>query len=298
MKTNTLYKRTFNQCLDLLARSTPGTVLASEPALAARLKVSRTTLRAVLAGLAGAGIVALEGRSKVLLRLPRAEDYLAGTDLEPLADMVERKFMTWMVGPDCSPGQSINALDLARQFGVSTSAIRECLSTFSHFGLLERQSNGRWRALGLTVDFVAELFDMREFMEFRAMERFVALPSDHAGWRTLAALEQEHRDMLVHIDRRYRDFSDLDHRFHRLVNGTAPNRFFINIQGVMSVIFHYHYQWNKKDERERNQVAVEEHLAYIAALQSGDLQRARHACGVHLTTARSTLLASIEIASV
>ncbi|MBB5575410.1 MULTISPECIES: GntR family transcriptional regulator [Rhizobium] len=297
MKTNTLYKRTFNQCLDVLARASPGSALASEPTLASELGVSRTTLRAVLAEFANSGIVALNGRSKVLLRRPRAEDYLSETDLGPLAEIVERKFMTWMVGPDCRPGQSVNALDLARQFGVSTTAIRECLNTFSHFGLLERQSNGRWKALGLTVDFVAELFDMREFMEFRAVERFVALPRDHVAWRMLALLEQEHREMLADIDRRYRDFSDLDHRFHRLVNGTAPNRFFINIQGVMSVIFHYHYQWNKKDERQRNHVAMNEHLAYIAALKSGDLEQARQACGLHLKTARSTLLASVEIAS-
>ncbi|WFU11616.1 GntR family transcriptional regulator (plasmid) [Rhizobium sp. CB3090] len=297
MKTNTLYKRTFNQCLDVLARASPGSALASEPVLAAELGVSRTTLRAVLAELANSGIVALDGRSKVLLRLPQTEDYLAGADLGSLAEMVERKFMSWMVGPDCSPGQSVNALDLARQFGVSTTAIRDCLNTFSHFGLLERQSNGRWRALGLTVDFVAELFDMREFMEFRAVERFVALPRDHAAWRALAQLEQEHREMLSDIDRRYRDFSDLDHRFHRLINGVVPNRFFANIQGVMSVIFHYHYQWNKKDERERNHVAVKEHLAYVAALQSGNLEQARRACGLHLKTARSTLLASIEVAS-
>ncbi len=297
MKTNTLYKRTVNQCLDVLARSSPGSTLASEPVLAAELGVSRTTLRAVLAELASSGIIALDGRSKVLLRLPQAKDYQGGTDLGPLAETVERKFMTWMVSPDCNPGQSINALDLARQFGVSTSAIRECLNTFSHFGLLERQSSGRWKALGLTVDFVAELFDMREFMEFRAVERFMALPPDHAAWRALALLEQEHRKMLAEISWRYRDFSDLDHRFHKLVHGVAPNRFFINIQGVMSVIFHYHYQWSKKDERERNHVAVEEHLAYIAALQSGDLQQARQACAEHLKTARSTLLTSIEIAS-
>ncbi|MFC3073732.1 GntR family transcriptional regulator [Shinella pollutisoli] len=297
MKTNALYKRTYNQCLDLLARAAPGRPLASEPQMAATLGVSRTTLRAVLAELSARRIVAIDGRAKVLLRLPERADYLDGTDLEPLAEMVERKFMAWMVGPECSPGQIINGLDLARQFGVSTSAIRDCLSKFSHFGLLERQSNGRWRALGLTVDFVTELFDMREFMEFRALDRFMALPPEHPAWRALSGLEEEHRAMLADIDRRYRDFSDLDHRLHRLINGVAPNRFFINIQGVMSVIFHYHYQWNKKDEKERNHVAVEEHLAYIAGLESGDIAKARAACGFHLKTARSTLLASIEVAT-
>lgn len=291
MKTNTLYKRTYNQCLDLLARHEVGRTLPSEVAVAADLGVSRTTLRAILAELAGRDMVAVQGRSKILLRLPNPNDYLVGLDLEPLADMVERKFMAWMVGPECRPGQIINGLELARQFGASTSAIRECLNRFSHFGLLERQRNGRWRVLGLTVDFVTELFDMREFMEFGAVDRFVALPKDHAAWPALAALKQEHSELLLR--QRHGDFPDLDYRFHRLVNSVAPNRFFTNIQGVMSVIFHYHYQWNKHDERERNLVAAAEHLAYIAGLESREIGRAREACRNHLETARATLLASI-----
>ena len=295
MKTNGVYKRAYNQGLDLLVHRVPGEVLPSEPTLATQLGVSRTTVRAVIAGLVARGVVGQEGRDRRLLRLPVGEDYLDSADLEPVADMLERKFMAWMVGPDCDPGSVINGLDLARQFGVSTSAIRECLNKFSHFGLLERQSNGRWRALGLTVDFVEELFDMREVMEFRAVDRFVALPQEHVAWEALAGIEAQHHALLADFDRRYRDFSELDHRFHKLINSVAPNRFFTNIQGVMSAIFHYHYQWNKKYEKERNHIALHEHLAYIVGLRSGDLELARKVSRVHLETARSTMLASIEI---
>jgi len=295
VKTKTVYKRTYNQSLDLLGQMKPGQVLASEPVMAVKLGVSRTTVRAVMAELLRRGIVMIEGRSKLLARGPRRSDYLAGGDLEPLTDRVERQFMAWMVGPDCSPGHVVNGLDLARQFGVSTSSVRDCLNRFSLFGLLEKQSNGRWRARGLTVDFVAELFDMREVMEFRAVERFVALPADHPTWQELALLSDEHEALLFDLERRYREFSDLDHRFHRLIGSVAPNRFFGNIQGVMSLIFHYHYQWNKKDERLRNEIAVKEHLAYIAGLQSGDPAAALGACRLHLETARTTMLDSIVI---
>lgn len=295
MKTNALFKRSYNQALDMLAAMSPGAALPSEPAMAATLGISRTTVRAVLSALAERRIIAVDGRAKTQLRLPKRSDYLADADLEPLADMVERKFMAWLVGPDCSPGQVINGLDLARQFGVSTSAIRDCLGKFSHFGLLERQSNGRWRTLGLTVDFVAELFDMRELIEFRAVDRFVALPKDAPLWGELSLIEEEHHAFLADFDSRGRDFSDLDHRFHKLVDSAVPNRFLGNIQGVMSVIFHYHYQWNKRDEMARNHRALHEHLAYIEGLKSGDLSKAREFCRQHMHTARSTMLSSINI---
>jgi len=60
------------------------------------------------------------------------------------------------------------------------------------------------------------------------------------------------------------------------------------------VIFHYHYQWNKRDERQRNEVAIREHLAYFEALFSRDPQRARAACSRHLASAKHTMLAAFS----
>lgn len=295
MKTNAVYLRALSQLSAKLRLLAPGAEIASETAMAAELGVSRTTVRAVLSALEQAGVLHVDGRHKVLIHPPERKNEPTPQEAELLSDMLERRFMAWMVGPECYPGKSISALDLARQFGVSTSTLRECLSRFGHYGLLERQSNGRWRALGLTVEFVADLFDMREVMEFRAVDRFVTLAPGHPAWAELDLIEADHRAMLRDIDTQYRAFSELDDRLHRLIHNVAKNRFFQNIQGVMSVIFHYHYQWNKRDEKARNTVAIHEHLAYIDGLKSRDAERARRACRAHLQTARKTLLASVEV---
>ena len=49
MKTDTVFKRAFNDALDLVAALAVGESLPSENALSARLGVSRTTVRKVLA---------------------------------------------------------------------------------------------------------------------------------------------------------------------------------------------------------------------------------------------------------
>lgn len=59
------------------------------------------------------------------------------------------------------------------------------------------------------------------------------------------------------------------------------------------MIFHYHYQWNKRDEKQRNIAAMREHLIYIEGLKSRDRERATESCRAHMTTARATLMASI-----
>ncbi len=56
------------------------------------------------------------------------------------------------------------------------------------------------------------------------------------------------------------------------------------------MIFHYHYQWRKHDERQRNEVAIGEHLAYIDALVGRDIAAVDAVCRIHLASARETLI--------
>ena len=100
----------------------------------------------------------------------------------------------------------------------------------------------------------------------------------------------EHVTLLDRIDGRYHDFSDLDSRFHRLVNSAAPNRFIDGFYDIITLIFHYHYQWNKRDERQRNEVAILEHLSYIDALRGRSLSMVEAACRAHLASAKQTLI--------
>ena len=116
--------------------------------------------------------------------------------------IVERRFMKWILDGDCKPGQQINGLELARQFGVSASAIRDYLGRFSHFGLLERRPSGSWAFKGFTSEFAQELFEVREMFELRSAQRFVALPADDPAW---AALARSSRNILSCSNRRIAD---------------------------------------------------------------------------------------------
>ena len=111
-------------------------------------------------------------------------------------------------------------------------------------------------------------------------------------WQRLEALREEHVALLNDIERRFHDFSDLDSRFHRLINSAAPNQFIDSFFDLITLIFHYHYQWNKQDERKRNEVAIREHLTYIEALRSRSRTIVELACRAHLASARETLMSS------
>jgi len=286
-KSDTVFKEAYNQSLALLVE---GSVLPSEAELARRLGVSRTTVRAILDAQVAAGLIAWDSRLKEVLRAPRPEDYFPEDQTDAVSLRVERAFMSRVLSSDIRPGSQFNESDFARELGVSTSAVREFMIRFSRFGLIEKQRNRHWVLNGFTEAFSLELFEVREMFELRSARAFARLPREHPAWAALDAIEAEHRAFLEAPRARLGEFPDLDDRFHRLIHGASSNRFIIDFYDVISLIFHYHYQWSKIDEMERNATAVREHLDYIAGLRSGEELDAEFYCRKHLATARETLL--------
>lgn len=289
-KPKTLFKEAYNRCLRLLETADG---LPSETELGAALDISRTTVRSILGRLEEAGLIAWNKREKRLLRRPEAADHFPSEETDPISRIIERGFMHRILAGGAHAGDLIGEADIARDLGVGVSAVREFLIRFSRFGLIEKRRNSQWVLKGFTRDFALELTEVREMFELRAALRFAALPPADDAWTRLAEMEKEHHGFMAQIEARYDAFSELDERFHRLIHEASHNRFVIDFYDVISMIFHYHYQWNKTGEKERNRTAMTEHLDYIRALQSRDASEVEFFCRRHLRSARTTLLQSI-----
>ncbi|MCZ8177882.1 MAG: GntR family transcriptional regulator [Rhizobium sp.] len=290
-KQNTVFKDAYNRTLKLIEETD---TLPSEPELGGLLSVSRTTVRAVLTRLGEVGLVAWDKRSKTVLRRPQQSDYFPDEETSSLSEIIERSFMRRILAGGAQPGMQINELELAREIGIGTTSVREFLIRFSRFGLIEKRPNSHWVLKGFTREFALELTEVREMFELRSAAAFVHLAEEHPAWAELKAVEAQHHALLADIDNRYMEFSELDERFHLLVQKASSNRFIIDFYDIISIVFHYHYQWNKTNARARNQRALEEHIDYIKALFSRDPSAIEKACRQHLKSARETLLQSIQ----
>jgi DNA-binding GntR family transcriptional regulator len=93
---------------------------------------------------------------------------------------------------------------------------------------------------------------------------------------------------------RHKDFPSLDRDFHTFLIGLLNNRFAQGFYDLVSLVFHYHYQWDKDSEMVRNEYAVHEHLDILRALARRDVGGAREAMRIHLNSSRSTLLQAIR----
>jgi len=293
MKTDTIYKLAFNNALGLLAEIDVGRELPTENELAHRLSISRTTVRKVLVALKEKGLIS-PGLPRIKLRTPIGnKDRYPDAETVPISAQVEKDFMQWILTDDPRPGTLINELELARRFGIATTIIREFLNRFQRFGLIEKRRGAGWVFNGFTTSFALELFEIRELYELRSAKAFAGLTKSSPSWQQLHAMRAKHVELLEDIDRRFHDFSELDSQFHRLVTSASPNRFIDSFYDIITLVFHYHYQWKKHDERQRNEIAIREHLAYIDALLRRDVKAVAKACRAHLKSARATLIRSI-----
>ena len=293
MRNKSVFKLAFNNLLRQMLALQVGAELGSEPELANLLQISRTTLRAALKQAEAARLVSINGRQRIILRHPGPAEFFDETETESVSVAVERRFMEHVLRGGLAPGDTINGLGLARTLNVSVAALRDYLNRFERFGLVQRQPNSSWIFHGFTQAFAVELFEVRELYEARALAKF-ADKLDLPRLRILTDLEQQHRTLLAEINQRFQDFSALDAKFHRAFADFAGNRFISQLQELISLIFHYHFQWNKTDERERNAVAIAEHLDIIAALRRGDAAEISKANARHMASAIETLLRSIR----
>ena len=293
-RTNTRFIEAHNRLLDLCEDAVIGDTLASENALAGQLGVSRTVIRSVLTRLDDVGIIALQGRDKILTRRPIPGDRLETPAPLLTIEELEGRFMDWILRMDVPPGTVLNVAQLAKDFSVAPHTLQEFLSSLSRFGIVVRRPGGGWVLHGFTKEYALELSDFRTLLELNSVRHLVALGPDHPIWARLDALERAHLALLDRIERDYHDFSLLDETFHEAINSVVTNRFVKEFQKVISLVFHYHFQWNKADERTRNADAIREHLAYIAALRSRDAAAAQAAALAHLATSKQTLLKALQ----
>src|SRR5271166_478546 len=162
MKTDTVFKRAFNDAVDLITELGDGEPLPSDYALRAKLGVSRTTVRKVISTLGARGIVTGSGRARIVHSQSESMQRFPEMETVPPAAQVEKRFMEWMLRDNARPGTAINELDLARRFGVATTGIREFLNRFQRFGLIEKRPNSGWVFKGFTPAFALDLFEVRE----------------------------------------------------------------------------------------------------------------------------------------
>lgn len=286
-----LRETTTNQLLDAIRLGHIETPLPSQSALADLFSVSRTTMRHVMNDLCEKGVLEVESDTWFICRTPIEDDGyitpMSENDIQ-IAEF-ETFFNDAIKNKRIMPGQEFTELELSKQSKCSTTVVREHLIRFSRFSLIENINRGRWRMVRFEKSYATSLFELRKMLECHALNRFMNLPRSDERWQQAQYLLHEHRALRETMVNEYQAFSELDYRFHRLLLSASNNPFMDQFYDIISVIFHFHYQWDNSDLRKRNMVAIEEHMAVLSKILSGDDIGAMGELRHHLQTAKRTM---------
>ncbi|MBP1204334.1 DNA-binding GntR family transcriptional regulator [Duganella sp. 1411] len=287
-------RRSINLLLDHAANHLAvGDPLPTEMRMAEIAASSRTAVRSALAHLAGHGLI--EGmKQRHLLRKPRPEDYFDVAELHSATEQLQQVLMERIYERDLPPGAEFTEVELSRAAGVSTIAVREFLIGFSRNGMIEKNPRGGWRLCAFDTKYAEELGEVREMFELRAIERIGEMAPDDPAFARLRELLARHEALGREPAESHAEFPALDREFHTFLIGLLDNRFAKNLNDVVAMVYHYHYQWDKRDEIPRNQYALQEHLAILRPLVDGDAAAAQTAMRAHLRSARSTMLSALR----
>jgi len=268
-------------------------IILKDNTLAKQLNVSRTTIRTALKELANKGVIEINENHKTVVRLPIESDYFdTSNSVSSKEEIIETYFLDLINHGKLLPGDKFSELELAKSSGCNTITVREFLIKFSRFGLIEKKPRAKWQMIKFDEKFALELVQFRRILEMNSITQLMATPADEPVWEELSVLLDKHMEVLADVDNRYTELSELDRKFHYIVQRASGNRFFMQFFDVVSLICHYHYQWNKGDERDRNKVAIEEHIAIITQLLARNTSGVLAAMETHLNTSKTTLLRS------
>lgn len=289
-----LLQQSANKLLDLIKNAAPDVQqLPNDFSLSRELGVSRTTVRTAIAHLCDKGVLKREGNSKLILRSPKPSDYFDISN-EPSSkeEQFEKFFLSLISSGKLLPGDRFSELDLAKKSNCITITVREYLIKFAHTGLIKKNPRAQWQMVEFDVQFAEELINFRKILEMTSIRALLERPAEDPVWNELSELLNEHKAVLDDIDHKFNDFPALDARLHRLIQSASGNRFINQFFNIVTFICHYHYQWDKSDEKERNAIAVAEHIDLLNNLLSRDVAGSVMSLEKHLNTAQKTLMRS------
>lgn len=289
-----LVQQTINKLLALIENVSIETGhLPNDLTLSRDLGVSRTTVRTATTYLCDREILKRDGSLKIILRAPKQSDYFdLSNEPSTKEEQFEKYFLSLISSGKLLPGDRFSELDLAKKSNCITITVREYLIKFSHTGLIKKNPRAQWQMVEFDVAFAEELITFRKLLEMTSIKALLERPADDPVWSELAQLRQEHKMLIADIDNRYNDFPALDARLHRLIQSASGNRFINQFFNIVTFICHYHYQWDKTDEKERNMVAANEHIELLDNLLSRNVAGSLQSLEKHLDTAQRTLMRS------
>ena len=208
-----------------------------------------------------------------------------------ITDAVYRMLKSQILSQALAPGQRLHIDEIAANLGISRTPVKDALNTLAAEGLVKIVPRRGTFVAELSVETIAEVFDLRRALELLAAESLVTRVTE----AEIAQLEA----LLTALDRCPKNDVEEHMRrnmaFHRKFIELAGNRKLLEVYDSLNV----HIQIARiharvKNWQQRAQQEQKEHHAILKALKSRDMKQLAAAVNDHIRRAKQSLLEDMK----
>jgi DNA-binding GntR family transcriptional regulator len=191
---------------------------------------------------------------------------------------------------DFEPGAVLSDRQLAQEFDVSRTPVRDALRQLESTGLVERRGRVGWAVTRVDVRDVKELFDLRCLLEPAGLRHIAAW--DDEELRRLTTLFDEFSTPMGTAD--IARYLQVDDEFHEAIVAAAENRRLSHAYRLLSRELDRCRHLTSYRYEGRVDQSLSEHRAICSALARRDAQAATDALVGHILSAQAKLVALVQ----
>ena len=203
-------------------------------------------------------------------------------DTERSDNLAQRAYLSLrdkIISCELLPGQSIVEAELAREFGISRSPLREALGRLEEERFVVEDGHNRHRRVaGISPSGVRQLYELRSVLECYAANKAEGL----IPTTTVLDFERQFDQIRTDLERGdSRTILDTDFAFHAIYISRCGNQLVIDELSRLEV--HLRRLWAFVGNRvEHNMLALEEHTRIAEAMKSPVPGGLAEAVGAHV----------------
>jgi DNA-binding GntR family transcriptional regulator len=197
-----------------------------------------------------------------------------------LRHLIAERLRAAILANEFKPGDWLRQEQLAQQFGVSQTPVREALQDLVGEGVVERVPYRGIRVIEFTFTDLRDLYACRAFMEGLAA-RYAA---QHITPKEIAELRRLVYEMATTFARKkWNEYRELNRQFHQVLYTASQHPFLIRALNQLWTAYPTMMLSNFPGPiRKRRTLNTHEHLAIIAALETRAMVHAERLMRKHI----------------
>jgi DNA-binding GntR family transcriptional regulator len=224
------------------------------------------------------------------IRYTKAVPFFEPVAVEQVSSRVFEALERAIVDCELEPGATLSDRQLAQEFDVSRTPVRDALRQLESTGLVERRSRVGWAVTRVHVGDVKELFELRCLLEPAGL-RYIAAWDDERLRRFTTLFDDFSTPMDTADIARY---LQVDDEFHDTIVAAAENRRLSHAYRLLSRELDRFRHFTSYRYEGRVDQSLSEHREICSALARRDVQAAADALVGHIRSAEAKLVALVQ----